>query len=117
MEFDKKQETNLLQSSESCESSIFSAYINVHGEYYHCSFGEGEVGQQPVNVLEADDFLKDIWYHEIVNKLRGKTLCTEKNGCRECILFPSINPFPDKNQVSLPIIQGIFGVKYENPAN
>lgn len=85
----KKQ---LIQCSESCESSAFSSYINVLGEYWNCSFCEDEPGWEPVNVLKADDFLKDVWYSEPIKKFREKLLASEVEGCRRCIVFPEINP-------------------------
>ena len=74
-----------------CESSLFSSYINCKGEYWHCSFSENEDGVEPVNVLEVDDFLKDVWYSEPVKKFRERVLNTEVNGCRQCVTFPEIN--------------------------
>lgn len=83
----KKQ---LITCSESCESSVFSSYINVHGEYYHCSFSEGECDWRPVDVLKADNFL-DVWYSDEAVRFRTALLASEINGCRHCITFPQIN--------------------------
>lgn len=62
----------ILQSVECCESSLFSAYINVKGEYYPCSFMEGE-GEWTtgIDVVSCSDFLSDIWYDERVKKFRN----------------------------------------------
>jgi len=71
--------------SEPCESfGLFSAYINVKGFYFPCSFAEGEFDWvYGLSVLDCDDFLKDIWFHPKVNKWRKISL---KNN-RECPFF------------------------------
>ena len=90
MKLSKKDKSNLVASSESCESSLFSSYINTSGEYWHCSFSEKEDGQKCVNVLNHDDFL-DVWYSKEVKAFRNKSIASMKNGCRYCHVFPSIN--------------------------
>jgi hypothetical protein len=89
----RKQELNML--SESCESfGLFSAYINVFGDYFPCSFAENEKGwENGLSVLHCDDFLKDIWFSNKVKKWRKKSLDTcYNNGCRRCLIFEEINP-------------------------
>lgn len=73
----------LLQAAEPCESDLFSAYVNVKGEYWHCSFTEGEPGFEGLSVLEADDFLRDIWFSEPVKRFRDRSLA----GGRRCQVF------------------------------
>jgi len=50
---------------EPCEAAAASAYLNVFGDFYPCSFMEG-VGdwETGLPILECDDFLSDIWFHE-----------------------------------------------------
>lgn len=48
---------------EPCESGLFSFYINVFGASYFCSFLEEERGIHAFNVLECENFLKEIWFH------------------------------------------------------
>jgi len=84
----KKQ---LIQASESCESDLFSSYINVYGEFWHCSFSEEELNQIFVDVVQAKDFFRDIWYSEPVRMFRQKSLDSEVDGCRKCTVFPEIN--------------------------
>jgi len=84
----KKQ---MIQASESCESDLFSSYINVYGEFWHCSFSEEEINQEFVDVIQAKDFFKDVWYSDTVNMFRQKSLASEINGCRCCTVFPEIN--------------------------
>jgi len=45
--------------AEPCESSLFSIYINVEGKAYPCSFVEDKV--EPVDLLVAEDFRRDVW--------------------------------------------------------
>jgi hypothetical protein len=92
IEEDKKQ--RMLEAAESCESfGMFSAYVNVYGEYFPCSFCEGEVGWETgLNVLECEDFTKDIWFSEKVNKWREMSIASmDCNGCRKCLIFKEIN--------------------------
>jgi len=49
----------LLVFSEPCESSLFSIYVNAEGMAFPCSFGEGMV--DPVSMLDAQDFIVDVW--------------------------------------------------------
>ena len=92
MKLPEQEVKRLIECSESCESSLFSSYISVNSEYWHCSFSENEDGQSYVNVLEAKDFLKDIWYSPEVIEFRNKSLDSSVDGCRYCNVFPSINP-------------------------
>ncbi len=66
--------------AEPCESSCFSFYVNVEGIAYPCSFLEGEPGYESINILTADDFMKDVWYHPFIKNFRDKLL-QEKRNC------------------------------------
>ncbi|MHA1707744.1 MAG: SPASM domain-containing protein [Candidatus Heimdallarchaeaceae archaeon] len=75
---------------EACESSRMSAYINVNGRYFHCSFVEGEEGWDGVNVLNCDNFLKDVWLHPEVVSFRNLILEQKpelSEDCYECPIF------------------------------
>lgn len=87
----KSIKKRMLEASESCESSIFSSYINVFGEYWHCSFSENEEGIKSVNVLKVDDFVADVWNAPVVRKFRNKLLEGEIDGTRHCPVYPEIN--------------------------
>lgn len=66
--------------SEPCESSLFSSYINVKGEYFPCSFMEGEGDwEEGLSVVSCNDFLKDIWNSEKNIKFKHKVI-----NCRDC---------------------------------
>ena len=49
-----------LQSVEPCEAGLFSAYINVEGRFFPCSFTEEGAG---LDVVNCHNFLEDVWYH------------------------------------------------------
>lgn len=67
---------------EPCESSLFSIYINVNGDFYPCSFLESGKG---ISVLAVNDFLDDIWFNKDVVEFRHKLLSnTDANGLRMC---------------------------------
>jgi len=69
--------------AEKCESTRFSAYINVHGKFNPCSFlddGEG------LDVLTCNDFITDIWNHEKTVAFRNKNIeCSTTN--KACQIF------------------------------
>lgn len=75
--------------SEPCESSLFSAYINVKGEFYPCSFSENTEGWETgLDVLHCEDFVKDIWNNEKTIQFRNKLLKnTDCNHCRMCPIY------------------------------
>jgi hypothetical protein len=74
--------------AESCESACFSCYIDVNGVAWPCSFCEDLDGIEGVNVLEVNDFMKEVWYGKPYVEFRKKLLdsCTIV-GCRECPAF------------------------------
>jgi len=82
--------------AEPCEAfGMFSSYINVHGVYYPCSFCEGEDGwESGLDVLNCENFLKEIWFNEKLNGWRKKILesskgcdCHFSGMCRSCPVF------------------------------
>jgi radical SAM protein with 4Fe4S-binding SPASM domain len=75
--------------TEPCESGLFSTYINTDGLFFPCSFSEG-VGEwkEGLNILECENFMKDIWGHPRVEAWRKElTENKDENGCRNCPLF------------------------------
>lgn len=75
--------------SEPCESSLQSSYINYKGEYFPCSFCEGEgEWKEGLDVLSCEDFVENIWKHPKTNAFRDKLLKnTNCMGCRQCPIF------------------------------
>ena len=79
----------VFQAVMSCESTLESAYINVDGEYFPCSFTEGtEDWEKGISVLKTKDFIENIWNNEKTEKFRKK-LCAnvDENKCRNCPLY------------------------------
>lgn len=77
--------------SESCESTLFSLYCNVDGEFFPCSFTEGEEGWgSGINYKDVLEF-KDIWYNSKMMLFRNRLLDTTKSSefknCRNCPIF------------------------------
>lgn len=91
MDLTKNKKESLKAMSESCESSLFSSYINVKGEYWHCSFAENNNDINYVDVLRKEDFINDVWNNDIVENFRSKLINSTKNECRKCIIYDSIN--------------------------
>lgn len=77
--------------AEPCESGLFSTYIDVSACQFPCSFLQHGGGVEGVSVLEADNFLTDVWNSEIAVEWRERLLSTCKgglvNGCRQCPAF------------------------------
>lgn len=69
---------------EPCESSLFSGFISVDAEFFPCSFGPG-VGEwkEGINLLEINDFVKDVWNHPKLVKYRNMSLAKD----RKCLLY------------------------------
>ena len=82
----------LEQMSESCESTLFSSYINTEGKFFPCSFIEGvkmdesQNWSEGIDLLEIDDFVKDVWYNPKVVEFRNKLLDCKSN-CISCPHF------------------------------
>lgn len=74
--------------AEDCESTLFSSYINERGVFFPCSFTENWVEGgwvEGINVLEADNFIKDVWNHEKTMEFRKNLIGnTDCHGCRNC---------------------------------
>lgn len=76
------------QYAEDCEATMFSSYINEKGEFFPCSFTERWVEggwEEGLDVLEANDFIKDIWEHPKTKQFRNELIGNkDHNGCRNC---------------------------------
>ena len=70
---------------ESCESTLFSSYINVEGKFFPCSFMEGEGDwAEGIDVCSYADF-KEVWLHPKTQAWRAQYLeQIEKGGCTGC---------------------------------
>ena len=73
-----ENEKEILEMVEPCESSKFSAYINVNGDYFPCSFIEGtEKWENGLDVKNCNNFIDDIWNNPKNIMFRNK--------CNECL--------------------------------
>jgi MoaA/NifB/PqqE/SkfB family radical SAM enzyme len=76
LKFAKNYDKDFYESVEGmvdpCESGLFSAYINVLGEYFPCSFMEGERDwKEGIKVLDYDSFLQ-VWESPRVEAWRSE---------------------------------------------
>jgi len=71
------------QNIEPCESTLFSAYINVDGYIFPCSFCEDIVSGEYLLDPNKKDFLQDIWYGEVFKWFRGMLIYN----CRKCPMY------------------------------
>ena len=68
------------QVSEPCESVCFSSYINWEGKFFPCSFCENvKDWTDGIDVVNCNDFIKDIWMHPRVQEFREKLLNNNRN--------------------------------------
>lgn len=76
------------RASEPCESTCFSLYINVHGDFYPCSFTENTENWETGLSMGrgAVDFLKDVWFHPRTNQTRQEIIKT-RDACKNCFYF------------------------------
>ncbi len=83
--------TLLKMMIESCEACLFSGYINCQGEFFPCSFIEGEKDfNKGIDILKINDFLKDVWYSRRIQTFRNSLISSSKINdykCRECPIF------------------------------
>lgn len=67
---------------EPCESSIFSIYQDVEGNFYPCSFSEGHPEVSPIHIDEISS-MDDLWYSDPVKKFRMNLSIN----CRSCPIY------------------------------
>jgi len=85
---DRPNFEDYVQMSDSCESTLFSYYITVEGVGFPCSFSEGEKGFKGIDVVGANDFMKDVWNGKETKEFRARLLKTKDcNNCRNCPVF------------------------------
>lgn len=76
-----------MQLAEPCESSCFSCYIDVHGDYYPCSFLPGTPGwENGISVTNCTNYLADVWMHPRTQAFRARLLANN----RHCPVFKLI---------------------------
>lgn len=69
---------------EPCESTIYSSYINERGNFFPCSFMEGEPGWETgLHVPAAKNFLTDIWQHPKTKSFRERVISC-RSRCEGC---------------------------------
>lgn len=94
----KKDTSEIEKFIEPCESSLFSSYINVRGEFFPCSFSEGTPNWETgIDVKNTLDFTKEVWYNSRTIMFRETLLNTTKDclckfvsNCRKCPVYKSI---------------------------
>ena len=73
---------------ESCESCLYSLYIDTFGKFYPCSFMEKE-GEwaQGINMHTVRDFRKEVWNEHRVLDWRKESMKYLCSGCNKCRFF------------------------------
>lgn len=68
------------QSCESCESGRFSAYCNVSGQYWHCSFAERDPRIFPIDLTKYESAIT-WWNSKELNDMRQKLNLRNEMDC------------------------------------
>lgn len=93
---EETDQNDLIQMVEPCESSCFSAYLNVDCFFYPCSFAEGEgEWKNGISFLDCENFVDDVWFHPRTIEWRNKLLqssqhcsfCPMRFECRSCPIY------------------------------
>ena len=89
-----KQYNKFIVNTEPCESTCFSLYVNVEGEYFPCSFTEGGSFDNAGNwtrgipLNEVVDFKTELWENYKTRQFRKSLLSNvDDNGVRGCPLY------------------------------
>lgn len=79
---------DLITLSENCESTRFSMYINVEGKFYSCSFCEESPSfPNGIDVVNCNDFMKDVWMHSDTIKWRKNAIDKMNAGDLSCPVY------------------------------
>ena len=86
---DRRDKNRLKTYCESCESCLYSMYIDANGIFYTCSFMEKEGDwSDGIDMKQIKDFIKDFWYEKRVVEWRNKSIeQINCNGCNQCPFF------------------------------
>ena len=86
---DRENKSQIETFCESCESTMYSMYVDANGIFYPCSFMEKEgEWQNGIDMTKINDFVKDVWNEERVVKWRNQSIeQLNCNGCNQCPFF------------------------------
>lgn len=72
---------------EPCESTLYSLYIDVNGDFFPCSFSPDTPGwEEGLSVLKCNNFLTDIWNNEKTKQFRNNVI--QCRGCgQSCTIY------------------------------
>lgn len=70
----------MITNAEPCESTLYSMYIDVKGDFYPCSFTPGTEGWETgISVLDSKNFINDVWFDKRTRKFSDGVI-----KCRDC---------------------------------
>ena len=71
------------QETDRCESGLFSLYIDAEGKAWPCSFGQKREDLEPIDLLQVQDFEREVWHGPQLQRWRQRLL----GNCRSCPLW------------------------------
>lgn len=72
---------------EPCESTLYSMYIDVNGDFYPCSFSTGTPDwDEGLSVIQCNNFIDDIWNNKKTKQFRESVI--KCRGCnKSCTIY------------------------------
>lgn len=88
-DFDAEKKKILESSTESCESCMYSMYINDKGEFFPCSFMEKEgEWKNGIDMNNVSDFIDEVWNEKKVTEWRSSAIQEIScSGCNKCKFY------------------------------
>ena len=86
---ERKNKKELEIFVESCESTLYSCYIDANGIFYPCSFMEKEGDWKTgIDMTKINNFVVDVWNEKRVVEWRNKSIETINcYGCNQCPFY------------------------------
>ena len=79
---DNPNKKEIEQSIEPCESTLFSLYCDVNGEFYPCSFCEQiDRWDNGISGIDINDFISDVWNNKRLMNFGKKLVVENKRSC------------------------------------
>ena len=86
----------LAKCVEPCESGLFSSYVNYKGEFFPCSFMEGQPDwKYGLDTEHCGSFTSMVWKHPRTKAWRKRLLSAKSDSCNGCSQFALCRVCPE----------------------